>query len=531
MNRFWFTRSRTFLAAALLALAAPDVSASANAAEQRRPNILFIMSDDHATQAIGAYGGRLAGLDPTPNIDALARNGMRFNRVFANNSICTPSRASIITGQYPQRNGVFDLDGEIAPEKQFLPLEMRKAGYQTAVIGKWHLKREPASFDYYYVLPGQGAYYDPTFLMRGPKPWPENTVKKDGEHSSDAITDASLEWLKRGRDKARPFFLMHQFKAPHDMFVNARRYDNYLADIEIPKPSNLFSPPAGSAGSRGLGSGIGRVHAPWTLGKRLGVPDHLDERAYVEASYQLFLKRYLRCVKGVDDNIKRLIDYLREAGELDNTVIIYTSDQGYLLGEHDLMDKRWMYEESIRMPFIVHWPQGVKKGQTNDWLIDNTDFAPTLLGLAGVETPSYMQGRSFARALKGERCPDDWRKAAYYRYWMHMAHSLAVPAHFGIRSERYKLIFFYGLDRTNPDNSPTPAAWELYDLENDPGEMENVYGKPAYAGIAASMKTQLLETRNALGETDQNFPAIQRVIDANWSVAGESSRRDLNKKP
>jgi N-acetylglucosamine-6-sulfatase len=298
-----------------------------------------------------------------------------------------------------------------------------------------------------------------------------------------------------------------------------------------PEAFKPFQPARGLRRLRGLGSGIGRVHAPWTLGKRLGIPDTLDERAYVEATYQLFLKRYLRCVKGVDDNIKRLLDYLRETGELDNTVIVYTSDQGYLLGEHDLMDKRWMYEESMRMPLIVHWPNGVEKGRTNDWLIENTDFAPTLLGIAGVETPSYMQGRSFAKALKGERRPDDWRKAVYYRYWMHMAHSLAVPAHFGIRSDRYKLIFFYGLDRTNPDNSPTPAAWELYDLENDPGEMENVYGQPAYSGIVASMKAQLLQTREALGETDEKFPAIQRVIDANWSVADESKQRDSNKKP
>ncbi len=518
-----------FLVTVLLAVG--GANASASPAAERRPNILFIMSDDHATQAIGAYGGRLAGLDPTPNIDALARSGMRFTRAFANNSICTPSRASIITGQYPQRNGVLDLDGEIAPEKQFLPQEFRKAGYQTAVIGKWHLKREPAAFDYYYVLPGQGAYYNPTFLMRGPKPWPENTVQKEGEHSSDAITDASLQWLKSGRDKGRPFFLMHQFKAPHDMFVNARRYDSYLADVEIPKPANLFSPPAGSAGSRGLGSGIGKAHAPWTLGKRLGIPDDLDERAYVEANYQLFLKRYLRCVKGIDDNIKRLLDYLRETGELDNTVIIYTSDQGYLLGEHDLMDKRWMYEESIRMPFIVHWPARVAKGGVNDWLIDNTDFAPTLLALAGVETPSYMQGRSFAAALDGKPRPADWRKATYYRYWMHMAHSLAVPAHFGLRSERYKLIFFYGLDRQNPGNQPTPAAWEFYDLANDPGEMENLYGNPAYEGVIASMKVQLKDTREELGETDRNYPAVQRVIDAHWSGSRPSSGLDVKEKP
>jgi arylsulfatase A-like enzyme len=516
--------------AVVLAIAAPSAAASANPGDERRPNILFIMSDDHATQAVGVYGGRLAGLNPTPTIDSLARNGMRFDRVFANNSICTPSRASIITGQYPQRNGVFDLDGEIGPEKQFLPQELRKAGYQTAVIGKWHLKREPAAFDYYYVLPGQGSYYDPTFLQRGPKPWPENSVQKPGEHSSDAITDASLDWLKRGRDKTRPFFLMHQFKAPHDMFVNARRYDSYLEDVDIPKPPNLLNPPAGSPGSSGLGSGIGRVRAPWGLGKRLGVSDELDETAYVEATYQRFLKRYLRCVKGIDDNIKRLIDHLRETGELDNTVIIYTTDQGYLLGEHDLMDKRWMYEESIRMPFIVHWPAGVEKGRVNDWMIDNTDFAPTLLSLAGVRTPSYMQGRSFAEALKGKPCPADWRQAIYYRYWMHMAHALAVPAHFGLRSERYKLIFFYGLDRTNAENRPTPAAWEFYDLAKDPGEMENLYGNPAYQGMIASMKTQLMETRKQLGETDESHPAIQRVIDAHWPASLESKRGNVKGK-
>ena len=510
-------RHLMFLVAVVLAAGWPGARASGKGPKERRPNILFIMSDDHTTQSIGAYGGRLAGLNPTPNIDALARNGMRFDRAYSTNSICTPSRASILTGQYSQRNGVLDLDGQLPPERQFLPTELRKAGYQTAMVGKWHLTQEPAAFDYYRVMPGQGSYYDPTFLERGPKAWPENTVRMEGMHSSDAVTDISLEWLKSGRDKARPFFLMHHFKAPHDMFVNARRYDSYLADVEIPKPANLFSPPAGSIGSRGLGSGIGRAHAPWGLGKRLGIPDQLDERAYTDASYQLFLKRYLRCVKGVDDNVQRLLDYLRETGELANTIVIYTSDQGYLLGEHDLMDKRWMYEESMRMPLIVHWPLGVEKGRTNDWLINNTDLAPTLLALAGVDTPSYMQGRSFAGALKGERKPADWRPGTYYRYWMHMAHSLAVPAHFGIRGERYKLIFFYGLNQAHPENGPTPPAWEFYDLESDPAEMKNLYGDPAYKGIIATMKAQLKRTREELGETDDQYPAIQRVIDAHWS--------------
>lgn len=472
----------------------------------RRPNILYIMADDHTTQAIGVYGSRLAALNPTPIIDGLAKNGMRFDRVFCNNSICTPSRASIITGQYSQSNGVLILDEPLDPKKQYLPLEMRNAGYQTAMVGKWHLVSEPSAFDYYCVLPGQGNYFNPSFCVRGDQPWPKNVIKKLGQHSSDAITDISLEWLKNGRDKTKPFFLMHHFKAPHDMFQNAKRYDTYLEDVEIPEPDNLFSPPAGSAGSKDMGSGVGRTHSPWGLASKLQIPKNLDDREYAKASYQTFLKRYLRCVKGVDDNVKRLLDYLTETGEIDNTVIIYTGDQGFFLGEHDLMDKRWMYEESMRMPFIVHYPKMVKSGSSNNWLINNTDFAPTMLELAGVATPDTMQGHSFVSALKGEQKPADWRTVTYYRYWMHRAHKLAVPAHFGVRSDRYKLMFFY-----NP-----PVAWEFYDLEKDPSEMHNAYADPAYSKIIADLKVQLKQTRQALGETDEKNPKLQAVIDANW---------------
>ncbi|MBL7077433.1 MAG: sulfatase [Kiritimatiellae bacterium] len=498
---------------------ATGISAPASGSESKRqempPNILFIMSDDHTTQAIGVYGSRLANLNPTPHIDALAKNGMRFDRVFCNNSICTPSRASIITGQYPQKNGVLDLNGSIPPERQFLPIELKKAGYQTAMIGKWHLKKEPAVFDYYCVLPGQGKYHNPDFRIRGDKPWPENVIKKDGQHSSDAITDISLEWLKKGRDKSKPFFLMHHFKAPHDEFYNAKRYNSYLEDVEIPEPANLFDPPAGSDGSRGMGSGVGRKHAPWRLAKSLRIPDKLNDKDYAKAGYQKYLKRYLRCVKGVDDNVKRLIDYLKESGDLDNMVIIYTGDQGFFLGEHDLMDKRWMYEEAFRMPFIVHAPKLIKGGSTNDWLINNTDFAPTILDLAGFKTtPDYMQGRSFTAALKGEAKPNDWRTSTYYRYWMHMAHNLAVPAHFGIRGERYKLVFFYGCAPNGKNR--TPAAWEFYDLEKDPHEMHNQYGNPEYGKTIADMKAELKSTREDLNETDKKYPAIQAIIDANW---------------
>ena len=480
------------------------------------PNILFIMSDDHTTQAIGAYGSRLASLNPTPVIDRLARDGMRFDRVFCHNSICTPSRASIMTGQYSQTNGVLDLDGRLPPERQYLAIEMNKAGYQTAMIGKWHLTEEPAAFDYYCVLPGQGTYFNPEFRIRGENPWPRNVVTKEGKHSSDAITDIGLDWLRTQRDKRKPFFLMLHFKAQHDMFQNAPRYNHYLENVHIPEPDNLFDPPAGSPGSAGLGSGLGREHAPWRLGSKLGTDDSLSEPDYVRACYQEYLKRYLRCVKGVDDNIQRLLDYLEEMGELDNTVIIYTGDQGFLLGEHDLMDKRWMFEESMRMPFIMHWPAGIKPGQVNDWLINNTDFAPTILELAGLQTtPDYMQGRSFAAALTGGGKPDDWRTSTYYRYWMHMAHNLAVPAHFGIRNERYKLIFFYGC--TPDGRNQTPAAWEFYDLKKDPHEMHNLYSDPEYAQIVAGMKRDLKKNRAELGETDANYPAIQAIIDAHWS--------------
>jgi arylsulfatase A-like enzyme len=515
-------RRRDFLQLAVGSGVAAGIGGLSLGRERQRrekpPNILCIMSDDHTTQAIGAYGSRLAKLNPTPVIDALARNGMRFDRVFCNNSICTPSRASIITGQYSQSNGVLDLDGQLPPEKQYLPMEMKKAGYHTAIVGKWHLQQEPAAFDYYCVLPGQGSYFNPVFCVRGANAWPRNVIQKGGQHVSDAITDISLEWLKNGWDRKRPFFLMRHDKAPHDMFQNAPRYDTYLEEVTIPEPDNLHDQPAagfGSEASRGFGAGVTKNHPSWNLGGRLGIDKSLSEPEYGKSVYQKYLKRYLRCVKGIDDNVQRLIDYLNESGEMENTVIIYTSDQGLFLGEHDLIDKRWMYEESCRMPFIVYAPGRVKAGTTNSWLINNTDFAPTMLELAGVAgTPGYMQGRSFAAALSGEAKPKDWRTATYYRYWMHMAHDLRVPAHFGIRSERYKLVFFYGC--TPYGGNRTPAAWEFYDLAKDPYEMHNQYANPEYRKIIGDMKVELKKTRTDLKETDEKYPRIQEIIDAHW---------------
>ncbi|MEM0925475.1 MAG: sulfatase/phosphatase domain-containing protein, partial [Planctomycetota bacterium] len=310
---------------------------------------------------------------------------------------------------------------------------------------------------------------------------------------------------------------MHHFKAPHDLFQNAPRYESYLEDVVIPEPENLRDQPAerfGSAASRGFGSGLAKGHESWQLGRRLVIDASLSEDDYLTANYQRYLKRYLRCVKGVDDNIKRLIEFLREIDELENTIIVYTTDQGFFLGEHDLMDKRWMYEEAMRMPLIIYCPSRFGGGLSNDWIINNTDFAPTILDLAGVEAPSYMQGRSFAAALRAEQRPSDWRTATYYRYWMHMAHKLRVPAHFGIRTERYKLIFFYGA--TTDGENRTPVGWELYDLENDPSEMENQYSNPEYRAVVTSLKTELRRLRLSLNETDAKYPQLQDLIESHW---------------
>jgi len=410
---------------------------------------------------------------------------------------------------------------------------MKKAGYLTAMIGKWHLKDEPAPFDYYNVFPGQGKYYNPETREKGQGQWPDNLTYHQG-HSSDVITDLTLKWLKT-RDKSKPFFLMHHFKAPHDFFQNAKRYDSYLENTEIPEPESLYD--AGNHGSvatRGsndslihlIGASISRRCNNGDLQKVFKIDDSLDDQEYTHSVYQLLLKRYLRCVKGVDDNVKRIVDYLKEEGIYDNTVIIYTGDQGYFLGEHDYYDKRWMYEEAMRMPFFIRYPKIIKEASRQNLLINNTDFAPTIIELAGGEVPGYMQGRSFKRTIEGKK-ENDWRTATYYRYWMHMAHDLGVPSHFGIRTIKYKLIFFYGIDygrllTPNPENwgsqdsIVTPPGWEFYDLETDPHEMNNLYNDPDYKGIIEDLKSKLETKRMELNETDENYPNIQKIIDEHW---------------
>ncbi|MEM6469303.1 MAG: sulfatase [Planctomycetota bacterium] len=519
---------------AILALFLSETNAKADP-----PNILYIMSDDHAAHAISAYGGRLAEIAPTPNLDRLANEGALLTNVFCTNSICSPSRACVITGKYNHNNGAFDLSGRVPPDRQMLPLQMKAAGYETAMIGKWHLKDEPAAFDHYCVLPGQGKYHDPVFRVRGELPWGKNTIEFKGKHVTDAITDLSLEWLAE-RDDSKPFFLMHHFKAPHDYFDNAPRYESYLRDVNIPEPDTLWNRGArfGSIATRGaddelvphIGTSIGNRNPRRSYLRDLPslypdeFPENYDPADFSDEentrlAYNAYLKKFLRCVKGIDDNLGRLFEALEASGQLDNTLIVYTADQGFMLGEHDYQDKRWMYEESQRMPFLVRYPKQIPAQQRLDAMVENVDFAPTLLEFAGANIPESIQGSSFKEMLESGSEPASWKKEVYYRYWMHMAHH-DNPGHVGIRTKQHKLIFYYGC---NYDGGyRTPPGWELYDLHADPSETANVYDDPKYAATARELKQRLADLRERVGDDGSHFPECEKVLRAHWDDDEES---------
>lgn len=505
-----------------------------------QPNILYIMSDDHAAHAVSAYGSRLAEVAPTPNIDRLAKEGALFTNAFCTNSICSPSRACVLTGQYNHINGSFDLSGKVMPGKQMLAIQMKQAGYQTAMIGKWHLKVEPADFDHYCVLPGQGKYHGPEFRVRGEKPWGKNTISFPEKHSTDAITDLTLDWLKK-RDDSKPFFLMHHYKAPHDYFDNAPRYESYLADVNIPEPASLWDQGEkfGSLATRGaedellqhVGTSIGSRNPRRSYLRDLPklypneFPKDFDPANFTDEenkrfAYNAYLKKFLRCVKGIDDNLGRLFKHLEVTGQLDNTIIIYTGDQGFMLGEHDYQDKRWMYEESQRMPFLVRYPKSVPAGQRIDSIIENVDYGPTMLEFAGAEIPESVQGRSFKTILETGKEPDDWKQEAYYRYWMHMAHH-DNPGHMGIRTKTHKLIYYYGC---NYDGGyQTPPGWELYDLVNDPKEMTNIVDDPASADLVKNLKDRLAKLRKDVGDDGSHYPECEKIVQEFWDY-DESDR-------
>ncbi len=458
---------------ALLALAV-RVQAEPAAA---RPNILYIMADDHAAHAISAYGSRI---NRTPHLDRLAREGLRFDRVFAVNSICTPSRACILTGKYSHKNGVpvFNrFDGAQPTVAKYL----QQAGYYTGMIGKWHLGSDPTGFDRWCILPGQGVYHNPAFL----EPAGRRVIQG---YVTDIITDQAIEFLKH-RPADKPFFLMCHHKAPHRPWEPDDKHARLYEDLEIPEPPTLRDDYATRTdAAREATMTIARHLTKTDL--KTDPPAGLTGDTLLKWKYQRYIKDYLRCVAAIDDNVGRLLDYLDQSGLATNTLVIYTSDQGFFLGDHGWYDKRFMYEESIRMPFLVRWPGVVKPGATEAAMALNVDFAPTFLEAAGLPVPADMQGRSLLPLLQGRR-PADWRTSWYYRYY-HDPGDHNTRAHYGVRTETHKLIYFWKKDQ-----------WECYDLVADPAELHNLYGDPAQADTVARLKAELYRLKKELQDNDE----------------------------
>ncbi len=459
---------------------------------QSRPNILFIMSDDHAAHAIGAYGSRI---NTTPHIDRIAAEGMRFDNCFCTNSICTPSRAAILTGTYNHVNGVTTLDTHLDGRLLNYPKVLQERGYQTAVIGKWHLGHggihDPTGFDYWDVLPGQGLYHDPEMIRMGER------TKRSG-YATDLITDYSLDWL-RDRDPARPFCLMVHHKAPHRSWEPDDKHADMYEDEDIPEPATFDD----DYSNRAQAAAAARMRVESDLNAedlKVPVPEHLTPEEEKSWKYQRYIKDYLRCIASIDDNVGRLLDYIDEEGIADDTIVIYTSDQGFFLGDHGWYDKRFMYEESLRMPFLIRYPREVAPGTVNGDMILNVDFPATFLDCAGVDVPPSFQGRSFRPLLRGET-PADWQTSMYYRYWMHGAHH-NVCAHYGVRTLRHKLIYYYG-DPLGQEGAVGPnmePEWELFDLEKDPCELNSVYADPDYADVVAELKAELRRLQERVGD-------------------------------
>lgn len=503
MNRQHLNR-RTFLKAMGLAAVSTvgrTVSA-ASSSDASRPNIVYIMTDDHASHAMSCYGSRI---NTTPNLDRIAHGGMRFDNCFCTNSICAPCRAVVLTGKYSHVNGVLDNRQSFDGSQETFPKILQRIGYQTAMIGKWHLKSDPTGFDYWNILPGQGQYYNPDMIEMGRRTRYEGYV-------TDIVTDRALEWLER-RDASRPFCLMLHHKAPHRRWEPGPRHLTMYDDVTIPEPETLFDDYATrSDAARQQEMTVAQHLTPHDL-KLTGPPARMTEeqkkawnaaydpknKAFEEANlqgkdlvrwkYQRYIKDYLRCIASVDDNVGRVLDWLDKKGLAGNTVVVYTSDQGFYLGDHGWFDKRFMYEPSYRMPLAVRWPGVVRPGSVNKDLVMNLDFAPTILDACGADVPPAMQGCSVAPLLRGRRI-DDWRSACYYHYYEYPAVHM-VKRHYGIRTQRYKLIHFYhDID-----------AWELYDLEKDRLELHNVIDDPAYAKVRQELTAELYRLKAHYGDT------------------------------
>jgi arylsulfatase A-like enzyme len=449
------------------------------------------MSDDHAAHAIGCYGSRI---NETPNIDRIANEGMRFDNCFCTNSICSPSRAAILTGKYNHLNGVKSINDSLDGRQMTYPKLLQAEGYQTAIIGKWHLGHggdaDPTGFDYWTVVPGQGRYHDPIFYEMGEK-------KEIKGYVTDITADLCMEWLDK-RDKERPFMLMCHHKAPHRPWDPAPKYANLYEDIDIPEPETFNDDYANR--SQAAVEAKMRIDRDMELKDlKQAPPEGLTALEEKKWKYQRYIKDYLRCIASIDENVGRLLDYLDEQGIADNTIIIYTSDQGFFLGDHGWFDKRFMYEESLRMPFVVRFPRAIKPGSVTDAMTLNVDFPSTFLDYAGVTIPEEMQGHSL-RPIFGGKAPEDWRTSMYYRYWMHLDQHHNVYSHYGLRTDRYKLIYYYAeaLGTSGSIDENRPPEWELFDLEKDPYELNNVYADHAYADIIPQLKAELRKQQLAV---------------------------------
>ncbi|MFT5292486.1 MAG: arylsulfatase A-like enzyme [Planctomycetota bacterium] len=512
------------------------------------PNIVFIYSDDHATAAIGTYANSVvSSYARTPNIDALAAGGMRFDRAYCTNGICAPARAVVLTGKHSHINGVPDNGARFDGSQVTFPKLLRASGYQTALVGKWHLKTTPTGFDYWDILPGQGQYYAPDFLRPGPN-YVEGAEDVEGSvekrrvegYVTEVTTGLAIDWLEQERDPDKPFLLMVQHKAPHRPWMPGVDEHGLYAGETLPEPTTLFDDYAGRADGAqtqemtiaehmwlwydlkvpptewGQGDGEVELTGPdrWTKGRGERMSD--DQRAAWEAAYgsenaafaaaieagelegdelvrwkyQRYLKDYLSCIAAVDKSVGELTDWLA-ANDLDeNTIVVYSSDQGFYLGEHGWYDKRWMYEPSFQLPLIVSWPGKVKAGSVDRHLVQNLDFAPTFLEAAGLASPEEMQGTSLMPLLAGDDlAPGEWRDSIYYRYFEIGVHS--VPQHYGVRTDRHKLIYYHGLNQ-----------WELFDIELDADEMNNLYADPAYAEVRVTLEAELQRLRTHYADAD-----------------------------
>ncbi|MFC2080375.1 sulfatase [Bacteroidota bacterium] len=498
----------------LIVLSIIAIAASYNSGikdNSRPPNILYIMADDHTANAISAYNLRYAEVLKTPNIDRLAEEGAMLTNCFVTNSICTPSRATILTGKYGHLNGVYTLWDDFDSEQQNVAMLLQDAGYETAIIGKWHLHTKPNGFDFFSVLPGQGKYFNPVFREMDQE-WVLNG--KEGTtyegYATDIIADKTITWLKN-RDESKPFFLMSHHKAPHGLWEYAPRFEHLFDGVDIPEPESLFEDKSHrSEGSREFGRDMLDLSKRMSEGnKGRGWPTGLldvsgmNEEEIIRATYQKYLKDYLRVVAAIDENVGRVLDYIDEAGLAENTIVIYTSDQGMFLGEHQYYDKRWIFEEGIQMPFLIRYPGEIEAGTVCNDMVTNLDFAELFLDYAGVDIPADMQGRSFRPNLEG-KTPKDWRTSMYYRYWMQIEGS-AVPAHYGIRTEDFKLIHFYGKGLQKKGTTvgwDTPDTWELYDLQKDPYEVKNEFENPEYSEVIKELKAELYELKEGYGDKE-----------------------------